>query len=1732
MKKLWSILLSVCMLISLAVPAAAAEQTSATASTLRLESVEGTAKMKDASGREVKTSKGTRMYSGYGLETQQKSYAYVSLDSSKAIKLDASTSTEVSQSGKKLELKVVSGRMFFNVTEPLKADEELNIRTSTMVTGVRGTCGWVGVVDRYTTQVSLLEGELTITSTDPLTGNTRSVTIVGGQTATVVHHGEGKDFESEITVGGVTVSTGTGTSSLIGDNEQETIENLIGAGIIQEEHIIEALKAPGLTVETLQEERVPGFVATEVAKDPVLQQTIEEKTQLSVPEIIGLKPSDDGFYVMPDGTATGIPVDGFEEFVAGQDGGQVQELFQQAAEEQVAEEEAAAEEEAEAIEKASEELRADAVVDPLFEPEEEKGETPSSGSSGGGATVPEAVTYTLTTSWVTEDGTELEATQSLTVNENDTYTAEEKSFDGYILLRTEGDAVTGTMDGNKTVTFVYDSLAQIELDNPTTAEVMAALDNGYGIINIANATEANLDLGAAIANSTNGLADGVRMNVTSGTLAAGANSPFTVDGTLNIEGTTVMNNEADITVNGTMNVSDTATLNNTGTITVNSTNSLHVNAGAAMDNTGEIIVGDTAAGAMTVDGTVTNSGTLRITEIGELTVAGTITSAGNGTYNTVTVENRGRTTVTGTVEYTGNDGDAIYAVGGEVIVDGGTVTGTQSGIDTNLISGYNGAITVNSGTVSGGSYGIKSDSGGTVTITGGEVSGGVAVYGTRTINMNGGAVTGATCGIQNVNGTLTISGGTVAVTGAQGDVIEGDFTYTGGALEAPNNAMFESLEATVAIPQATYDTKTGTYVLDLAGDPSVRTFATAEEASANLARTAGLSVDGGATCYVTEINLEAGATLTEDVTLMEDQILNVNGGNLVIPAGYTLGGGTVNVADGAVVENAGDLAVTTAMELTDAARLVNTGSVNVDGGELSVTGSGTEAIPNLDNQAGASMTIAGGTLTTASGSWVSNGGLIETDAGSTITLDGGLTNIGYTDVFGEIYVSGTMTTGSGSVINNLGVINGTTGSALALGGDLNNSYNDEEQVYGYVNVYGTITSETTSAINNLGGYFTVANADSADSAATAAASSVLNGNFVNAADSGAVPGSLYLGENGDVPTFGGLTFAGTLDNLGEIFVGGGSVVDATGAVNNNTDVDNSVSGGIWLYGYYDADQNLNYPGQLNMKGSSAELNNDAEIWVDDGGLNIYGGTLNNLERVYDDQGEAISGGYIYVGGTQGELNIYEAAEMINRGELEVNVPESAHVYGDLDNYGRIDLLSSYGRLVVEEGGWLRNYSDAVIYLSKGRLFVLGTVDNFYGATIQNGENNGGLISVMGTLNNSGTLINEYDGELTVGDWVDWAAERPTDFREGTLNNSGLLENRTGATLYISPASVLQNHQSLYNSGTIELGTADDTWMGAALTDPASMEPARLINGDEQTGPENTSNTFRNGYAMVGVDESLNELIEESTGTLNLYSGQLMNYSTMQNASDYAGDGTTGGTIIGYVTDENGGTTTSDATLVNSGVFENYNSNFNPGLGVVRFSNLGTYADMTGRDDAYLMVLDGNDPDAIVMEYYLGTMMNDVAWFDNCIWRLLPARGAEEAELSVDWIVSCDAANATLDLNGVTVVLEGEESFVIDSYIENGVLQYAGSLTLTDTSANGKGALTSGMADATIVINAGATLIHEGGTIGNTYGDDMGIPDGNCRVFGYEGDDANGIPAGAYTGSAADMTDVSLNNPEP
>ena len=254
MKRIITLLLTLAMTFSLAMPAQAA---STKASTMRLMDTVGTATVENAAGKNLSIKDNMRLYNGYEVATKDASYAYISLDSSKAVKLDASSAVKVNQSGKKLELDVTAGELMFNVPVALKSDESLNIRTSTMVTGIRGTAGWVNALDRYTTRVAVLEGAVTINSQDPFTGADRAVTITGGQIATIIRHERAMAIQQQ----------------------------LIDDGVIIEDNIIAELTKPGQVVEELQESGVPGFVATEVAANEDLQDRMNEESPLSVEEI-------------------------------------------------------------------------------------------------------------------------------------------------------------------------------------------------------------------------------------------------------------------------------------------------------------------------------------------------------------------------------------------------------------------------------------------------------------------------------------------------------------------------------------------------------------------------------------------------------------------------------------------------------------------------------------------------------------------------------------------------------------------------------------------------------------------------------------------------------------------------------------------------------------------------------------------------------------------------------------------------------------------------------------------------------------------------------------------------------------------------------------------------------------------------------------------------------------------------------------------------------------------------------------------------------------------------------------------------------------------------------------------------------------------------------------------------------------------------------------------------------
>ncbi len=242
-------LMSGAMIMASVAPASAA---TARATTMKLEKIEGTVTLKTQNGSARKITKGMRLYNGNTLATAKYSYAHISLDSTKAVKLDQSSSATLRQSGKQLELLVKSGKLFFNVSSPLTEKEDMNIRTSTMVTGIRGTCGAVEYVDVNKSKLYLIEGQVTLGSGDNAT------TVYGGQTATVV-------LQPKQETGGSEQPGGENKPGESGETDKEMEQKVM--------------------VETLTEEQIPPVALQEIVADPILQAKIEQTTKLKIEKI-------------------------------------------------------------------------------------------------------------------------------------------------------------------------------------------------------------------------------------------------------------------------------------------------------------------------------------------------------------------------------------------------------------------------------------------------------------------------------------------------------------------------------------------------------------------------------------------------------------------------------------------------------------------------------------------------------------------------------------------------------------------------------------------------------------------------------------------------------------------------------------------------------------------------------------------------------------------------------------------------------------------------------------------------------------------------------------------------------------------------------------------------------------------------------------------------------------------------------------------------------------------------------------------------------------------------------------------------------------------------------------------------------------------------------------------------------------------------------------------------------
>ena len=153
------------------------------ATTMRLLKAEGKVNIEDSKGGNRPVADGLRFQSGDALNTGDDGYATIGLDDKKIVTLDHDSRAEFRKKNKQIELKVTEGSVFVNVTEKLKSDEKFEIKTSNMTAGIRGTmiCVYHDKNDNNRETAALLEGTAEISATNPVTKETKSITLKANQ---------------------------------------------------------------------------------------------------------------------------------------------------------------------------------------------------------------------------------------------------------------------------------------------------------------------------------------------------------------------------------------------------------------------------------------------------------------------------------------------------------------------------------------------------------------------------------------------------------------------------------------------------------------------------------------------------------------------------------------------------------------------------------------------------------------------------------------------------------------------------------------------------------------------------------------------------------------------------------------------------------------------------------------------------------------------------------------------------------------------------------------------------------------------------------------------------------------------------------------------------------------------------------------------------------------------------------------------------------------------------------------------------------------------------------------------------------------------------------------------------------------------------------------------------------------------------------------------------------------
>ena len=169
------------LVAALALAPAALSEDAYDAGTMRLLRHEGTVEIFDVSGQPRFVMDNVRFASGEALQTGEDGIASVGLDESKIVTLDAQGRVEFIQEAQHIRLNLKKGSLFLDVQKSLDENEGLDIQTTNMTVGIRGTVVFMSTQPTpkggEKTSLGVLEGKTEVTYTD--TEGTSRVLPVG-----------------------------------------------------------------------------------------------------------------------------------------------------------------------------------------------------------------------------------------------------------------------------------------------------------------------------------------------------------------------------------------------------------------------------------------------------------------------------------------------------------------------------------------------------------------------------------------------------------------------------------------------------------------------------------------------------------------------------------------------------------------------------------------------------------------------------------------------------------------------------------------------------------------------------------------------------------------------------------------------------------------------------------------------------------------------------------------------------------------------------------------------------------------------------------------------------------------------------------------------------------------------------------------------------------------------------------------------------------------------------------------------------------------------------------------------------------------------------------------------------------------------------------------------------------------------------------------------------------------